>query len=77
MNSSKAITAAIIAGALIWALALLLLFDVGFAEARERERCEAEGISNRYDDVLKIAARRYMEEPLRSRWCLVKAICWD
>ena len=49
---------------------------MGFAEARERERCEAEGISNRYDDVLKTAARRYMEEPLRSRWCLVKAICW-
>ena len=76
MNSSKATTAAIITLVLFFIAFALFWFDVGLAEARERERCEAEGISNRYDDVLKTAARRYMEEPLRSRWCLVKAICW-
>ena len=65
MNPSKAITAAF----------LLFMLCLGLAEARERERCEAEGISNAYDDVFKTAARRYMEEPLRSRWCLLKAIC--
>ena len=69
MNPSKAITAAIV-------MFVLFMLCLGLAEARERERCEAEGISNAYDDVFKTAARRYMEEPLRSRWCLVKAICW-
>ena len=56
-------------------LSILLAVVCSSAEARTRARCHAEGISNAYDDVFRTMARRHMSEPLRSRWCLLKAIC--
>ena len=70
-NTSRLVTAAIFAAIIL----LVILTWVAFGEARTRHQCRADGISDRFDRTLQIAARRHMEEPLRSRWCLLKAIC--
>lgn len=70
-NTSRLVTAAIFAVIIL----LVILTWAAFGEARTRQQCRAEGISNAYDRTLRIAARRYMQEPLRSRWCLLKAVC--
>lgn len=43
---------------------------------QSRQSCTAPGIPNTFDEHIYWAAKRYMSEPLRSKPCLLKAICW-
>ena len=39
-------------------------------------RCDAPGISSKYDWMFKVAARRWMTPAFRGDWCVLKAICY-
>ena len=51
-------------------IVLVTLADAG------RGQCSSPGIVTTYDEELYRAARRYLREPLRSNWCLMKALCF-
>ena len=51
-------------------------FNVPVVEARRGDRCDYPGIPTKYDSLIKSAVKKYQVEPLRSNWCIVKAVLW-
>ena len=41
-----------------------------------REKCEAPGITNRFDIYFRIATRKYLPSGYGHQWCLLKALAW-
>ena len=58
---------------------LLVLVIVALASpthASLREDCSVTGIPSAYDGEIRVAARRYLPQPYKRQWCLLKSQYW-
>ena len=53
----------------------LFVLAVCATASRADYRCDADGITDRYDWIFQIAAKRWMPPELADNWCVQKALC--